>query len=332
MFEHYNISTASYMDLQQMAPLNVTAPRTTRKAFVGRMGTDDDSVHSIPNAWMASTPGHPFWLLTTERIRDHLHDGGTPEQITGPISLRDQVNEYFSKYHGDSSLSLDEHHAKSPWAEFYPPQNIETLVVLPFWAIYPYSWQRDGDAYKDHCLVGQSKFNASRCKQVIGVRAWGTWSVTYWSHSWSQFGGENVDNLMSEAQKTKLRLKEQKESRTKERERKKLEKQKLKAQAKAKAAQDLEAERQRLESLEEMSPPPDKDKDKEETDWKDDDVVDDAPEEFADEMPEEPEEEPEPPLEEDDPMTKEPETQEADFSQHEVENLSGEYRFGYLND
>ena len=35
-------------------------PHPERKAFLGRMGTDDAFIHSIPNAWMSSTPGHPF--------------------------------------------------------------------------------------------------------------------------------------------------------------------------------------------------------------------------------------------------------------------------------
>ncbi|KAL9127639.1 MAG: hypothetical protein Q9217_003530 [Psora testacea] len=166
LFARYNISTAPYTGLNVTLPStplrNKTAPPPpTRKAFLGRMGTDSGSEHSVPNAWMASTAGHPFWLLPLEKIRDRIQQGGTPEILTGPISLRDQVTDYQNRYHGNAD-SLDEHYSHSRWSSLYPPRELESLETLPFWMVYPYSWQRDGDAYRNHCLVGQEEFNSTR--------------------------------------------------------------------------------------------------------------------------------------------------------------------------
>ncbi|KAL9630835.1 MAG: hypothetical protein Q9164_006217 [Protoblastenia rupestris] len=215
LFAKYNISTAPYPKLNITLPPvslknDTIPPPPTRKAFLGRMGTDDNSEHSIPNAWMASTPGHPFWLLPLEKIRDNINNGGFPEVLTGPISLRAQISDYQVRYHGQqtSSHNLDEYYARGPWAALYPPRDLEELEILPFWMIYPYSWQRDGDAYRAHCLVGQELFNSTRCKEVLSVRAWGSWSITYWSHSWDASGSQHLEGLKEEKEKGKKKGKE----------------------------------------------------------------------------------------------------------------------------
>ncbi|KAG8532492.1 uncharacterized protein KY384_002369 [Bacidia gigantensis] len=193
LFEKYNVSTASYDDLGTTLPFNATRP-AARKAFLGRMGTDEGSEHSIPNAWMASTPGHPFWLLPLEKIKTGSNSGGQAEYVTGPAALYKEVETYRVKYHNEEN-AIDERYAKSGWGKLYPGHATEGMEVLPFWAIYPYSWQRDGDPYKEYCLVGQNAFNSTRCKEVVGTQAWGSWSITYWSHSWDNEGGQHLEGL-----------------------------------------------------------------------------------------------------------------------------------------
>jgi mannosyltransferase OCH1-like enzyme len=41
-------------------------------AVFGRIGTDKTFQHSIPNAWMAASPGHPFFLMPLASARAEI--------------------------------------------------------------------------------------------------------------------------------------------------------------------------------------------------------------------------------------------------------------------
>lgn len=169
--------------------------KAERKVFLGRMGTDEGFSQSLPNAWMASTPGHPFWVLPLESCAEHINSGWTPEGLTGPGALFDQVKVFQEEFDDGKGTKLDEHYAKSGWRHLYkqstektlapPPQFVE---ILPFWEIYPYSWERDGQMYRDVCWVSEPTFNAKKCKLLLGLDHWESHSITYWSHSWSASG------------------------------------------------------------------------------------------------------------------------------------------------
>ncbi len=189
-------STATGLDIPSSA-------EGERKVFLGRMGTDENFVHSIPNAWMGSTPGHPFWVLPLESCEQHIGNGAQPEYLTGPPALYDRVKDYRDEYDDGRGDKMDDHYGKSGWRTLYPPSRghqqlpAQSIVVLPFWEVYPYSWERDGEAYRDLCWVTQDTFNAGTCKQVLGLDHWGSHSITYWSHSWSADGhwDEHMDAL-----------------------------------------------------------------------------------------------------------------------------------------
>ena len=42
-----------------------------KQLVLGRMGSDVHFYHSIPNAFMASVPGHPFWIKVLEYISEN---------------------------------------------------------------------------------------------------------------------------------------------------------------------------------------------------------------------------------------------------------------------
>ena len=58
------------------------------------MQTNTYASHAIPNAFMASSPGHPFWLDgPVARARKSFEEGKLattdPEHLTGPVVLRE---------------------------------------------------------------------------------------------------------------------------------------------------------------------------------------------------------------------------------------------------
>ena len=179
-------------------------PDAERRVFLGRMGTDDSFTHSIPNAWMGSTPGHPFWLLPLEFTSNNINNGGiSPESLTGPQALYQMVERYKNDFDQGQGSKMDEYYDKSPWRRLYkaaakenaglPPQS---LVILPFWQIYPYSWHRDGEMFRHVCWVLEAEFNAARCKLLLASDRWGSYSITYWSHSWGWDGdGHSKDHI-----------------------------------------------------------------------------------------------------------------------------------------
>ena len=168
MFEQYNTSTAPYIELSLSSDANKTSKgqgkqssqandkaslklrgkpslaTPERKAFLGRMGTDEDFPRSIPNAWMASSPSHPFWLLPLESIKDNVYSGKEPAYLTGPTALYERVKQRKKEHDGSEGNKMDEHYAKNPWRHLFktsaqkhlmaPPQSMK---ILPFWKVYP---------------------------------------------------------------------------------------------------------------------------------------------------------------------------------------------------
>ena len=226
MFEKYNMSTVSYGKSQRPSSASKTESRQEtpdeetdisvigeRKAFFGRMGMDDNAINSIPNAWMASTAGHPFWLLPMQAAEDLATlSGMEPERMTGPIALRDQTINYLENYEGgegDGGIKMDERYAKSGWRHLYRPSHLkgvaripQSLVILPHYEVFPFSWQRDGDPFKDLCTASSGNFDAERCKALMGLEHWGSHSITYWSHSWGMSGEGHWDDHMAAINKS----------------------------------------------------------------------------------------------------------------------------------
>lgn len=152
-----------------------------RVALFGRMGSDPAFDHSIPNAWMAASAGHPFFLFPVssaraeiEKSRRILHswwyDYPSAEQLTGPIALRKNVKQYESC--GDAA---------------------NTIIVLPDSMVYPFNWNNEGNV-RSVCSAERETFNETQCKDVLGVDLKGSISITYWSHT-HRGKGPDMENI-----------------------------------------------------------------------------------------------------------------------------------------
>ena len=139
-------------------------------AVFGRMGADETFEHSIPNAWMAASPRHPFFLLPMQFAEAQVHEkksllhrlGIIPsaEHITGPIALRESI------FRWKSSL-------KDLWDE---------VVLLPSHVVYPYSWKLPGEL-GPICSAMYSTLDEPLCKENLKVKEKGSLSITYWSNT-----------------------------------------------------------------------------------------------------------------------------------------------------
>ena len=174
-----------------------------QRAFLGRF--DHYPVTEVvPNSWMASPPGHPFWLLQildtlgyAERSSPDLADVPV-EHVTGPEALGRMIKRYLEDFKNAPlrQYICERIETKEPtWDLFCRREEVtsgntydedirDVLIVLPQNQIYPYSWI-------DHpldsvCLAsGQNpRFNPEECKKQIDVEASPSYFITYCSHAW----------------------------------------------------------------------------------------------------------------------------------------------------
>ncbi|KAL2039538.1 hypothetical protein N7G274_007810 [Stereocaulon virgatum] len=99
---------------------------------------------------------------------------------------------------------MDKHYVKGPWRNLFetsareqlkaPPQS---MVVLPFWEVYPYSWDCDGSMHMHVFWILDDEFDAEKCKLFLGNDARKSHSINYWSHSWSESNNGNGHRLES---------------------------------------------------------------------------------------------------------------------------------------
>ncbi|PWY87450.1 TPT-domain-containing protein [Aspergillus heteromorphus CBS 117.55] len=74
---------------------------TTQRGFVGHMAHKPglDGPAAVPNGWMASPPGHPFWLLPVIHVIENPNGNGdgSVESLTGPGALADMLRKYYTE-------------------------------------------------------------------------------------------------------------------------------------------------------------------------------------------------------------------------------------------
>ncbi|KAI8892255.1 nucleotide-diphospho-sugar transferase [Globomyces pollinis-pini] len=123
--------------------------------------------HDIPNAWMASEPGHPFWLYLLKHINSKDNNGQT-EALSGPIVEWYALQE-FEKTNTD-------------------PEAIINYIAPGL--IFPFDW-RIWDHRRELCYAQSPQFNISACNSNYDLSK--AFTITYWSHSWGD--GDHLANI-----------------------------------------------------------------------------------------------------------------------------------------
>ena len=97
MYMHHHGGVYADLDTYCLQPMDAIVARAP--VLLAEMSEDGSFLHNIPNAWMASVPGHPFWIFFMELI-DYSWKVGSrvtregPEAITGPVMLKRAVDEW----------------------------------------------------------------------------------------------------------------------------------------------------------------------------------------------------------------------------------------------
>ena len=183
-------------------------PPLYQYAFFGTMGHDPSFSDSIPNAWMASTPAHPFFLMPLEAVVQHAGQSGwTAEHLTGPVALREQILWYNSHHdHGTKLISyLRKTNMNKDYFDTYDLRH--SIKLLAPEIIYPFAWSMpESDPRRKYCLMadGGEDFDRERCKDELMVRENGSYSITYWTHTWSTWNeGGHIESNLKAVNRTK---------------------------------------------------------------------------------------------------------------------------------
>lgn len=112
-------------------------------------GTHKQDQAPIPNAWMYSPPGVPFWLkMIEDAFKDWKAGQRQPEKIAGPDRLH--------------------------WALMaYKPEHVR----LPYEYVYPHAWG---------CPHSEKRCNSSDWSSLEGLRRSypDSYAITGWAHNW----------------------------------------------------------------------------------------------------------------------------------------------------
>ncbi|KAL4981100.1 nucleotide-diphospho-sugar transferase [Aspergillus desertorum] len=149
LFAVHQVPLKRHLD---MLSTSDSVPRVQR-AFMGRMAhtLDSEGLSAVPNGWMASPAGHPFWLLPA------LHG------MTGPGILGPLFKQYFSALSGDGDSLRRQLCARIQ--SMQPGWDLHSLILLPQEQIYPFSWVDD-------------------VKERMGVDLWPSYFITHCTHTW----------------------------------------------------------------------------------------------------------------------------------------------------
>ncbi|TPX34705.1 hypothetical protein SmJEL517_g02673 [Synchytrium microbalum] len=165
MYMHRYGGVYADLDVECLRPMDSLLD--AGQVLVPLMSSEYALIHNIPNAWMASVPGHMFWIFMLLNVmkRAKLKDADTrlPEEITGPVPL-------YETYYN--------------WVENYGVDGLGVTLLAPG-LIFPYAWNTKIEAEREVCWAVSSKHNTTACKELLDVKKLGSYTISYWHHSWA---------------------------------------------------------------------------------------------------------------------------------------------------
>jgi hypothetical protein len=124
--------------------------------------------HAVPNSFLASAPGHPFWIFLLKRMRSNFEDGKSVnvESTGGSIFLHDSLMEWMG-------MKLD--------------IRIPPVQYLHHGRIYGYDWRFQGEEGQRMrpCSAQDDLFDPVFCKNELIPK--NAVMITYFSKLWGNW-------------------------------------------------------------------------------------------------------------------------------------------------
>jgi inositol phosphorylceramide mannosyltransferase catalytic subunit len=153
-------------------------------AYFAQMGRNASFIHAIPNAWMASTPFHPFFMLPLEVVPNLTEK--PVEEVTGPVALRNEIHRYDEEFKAGVELVPYLRTKDMGHAYFDEYELRHSVSILSTDVIYPYAWNGDGvpAGFGAICSGQTAQFDRQVCLEGLKVWERGAHCITYWTHTW----------------------------------------------------------------------------------------------------------------------------------------------------
>lgn len=173
------------MDFQCLRPLDDVFA-SGAGVVLGRMGGDETFAHSIPNAMMFSAPGQAFWLgylalmaQAWAEVEDRVYV--RPENVTGPVVLREAVRRYREDPGAFRSMVADFIDGNGLPVE---PSALEfgRLELLPGHLCYPLQW--NVPEHQPFTRKGTSSDQRLYSRDEACGMFPDSLAVTWWTYSW----------------------------------------------------------------------------------------------------------------------------------------------------
>lgn len=147
------------------------------KAYVAEMSEETGFNQNIPNAWLASGPGHPFWIFFSDVVIDFvtrlINDNQyvQAEQVAGPMILKQSLDAW-NDIHGQDGTLGD-----------------PTVEVVKAGKIYLDDWhefkgKNERSRFHSNCpkRMIHLKDTENQCRKTYPD----AYALTFWTHSWAR--------------------------------------------------------------------------------------------------------------------------------------------------
>jgi len=170
------------MDFEALKPLDDLVDQHDGHVLLGTLkqyGSEADmngkwSQHHIPNAIMASSKHHPFWLTVFSMLLQAPVDA-PPEATTGPVLLRAAMNAYINQRECVTAIVEEDHKKRGRFVD------MGHITLMDPHIFYPVDWTTDeGQEMRKRVITGKELLTDEETRKLFP----NSYAVTYWAHSW----------------------------------------------------------------------------------------------------------------------------------------------------